>query len=475
MEDDPRYVRAAFAARGERLRPQGGGRQRARRRDPRGRSRRPLRAPGAGARLIEAEVSRGAQGGGGSALGARARDPPAARARPHEPGDRQAALHLGPHGRDAPRSHHAEAPALDPGRARELRARERVARAELSARGPRAPRCGLPRRGVGFSPMCGGLGGAYVRGEQPKEEAMAVRVAINGFGRTGRAAFRAAFEREADIEWVAINDVAEPAMLAQLLKHDTVYGPFGRTRRGRRRRARRRRRPDRDSVRDRPGEAAVGRARRRRRDRVDRPLPRTRRRAQAPRGRRGAGDRVGAREGSGRDRRARRQLRRRLRPRQAPDRLERVVHDELPRPGGEAAPRGLRHPARPDDDRARLHRRPVPAGRAAQGLPARPRRRVQPRADDDRRREGARARRARARGQAPRLRGPRARPDRLAGRPHGRGRAADVGGGGERAVPRAAPTPARSRASSPTARSRSSRPTSSSRRTRRSSTPASPP
>ena len=55
---------------------------------------------------------------------------------------------------------------------------------------------------------------------------MAVRVAINGFGRTGRAAFRAAHERRADIEWVAINDVAEPTMLAQLLKHDTVYGPF---------------------------------------------------------------------------------------------------------------------------------------------------------------------------------------------------------------------------------------------------------
>jgi glyceraldehyde 3-phosphate dehydrogenase len=58
---------------------------------------------------------------------------------------------------------------------------------------------------------------------------MAVRVAINGFGRTGRAAFRAAFESGADIEWVAINDVAEPAMLAQLLKYDTVYGPFAGT------------------------------------------------------------------------------------------------------------------------------------------------------------------------------------------------------------------------------------------------------
>ncbi len=55
---------------------------------------------------------------------------------------------------------------------------------------------------------------------------MTVRVAINGFGRTGRAAFRAAYEREADIEWVAINDLAEPAMIAQLLRHDTVYGPF---------------------------------------------------------------------------------------------------------------------------------------------------------------------------------------------------------------------------------------------------------
>jgi glyceraldehyde 3-phosphate dehydrogenase len=58
---------------------------------------------------------------------------------------------------------------------------------------------------------------------------MAVRVAINGFGRTGRAAFRAAYERRADIEWVAINDVADPEMLAHLLRHDTVYGRFAGT------------------------------------------------------------------------------------------------------------------------------------------------------------------------------------------------------------------------------------------------------
>ena len=55
---------------------------------------------------------------------------------------------------------------------------------------------------------------------------MSVRAAINGFGRTGRAAFRAAIESGADIDWVAINDLADPPMLAQLLKYDTIYGPF---------------------------------------------------------------------------------------------------------------------------------------------------------------------------------------------------------------------------------------------------------
>ena len=59
-----------------------------------------------------------------------------------------------------------------------------------------------------------------------KGETLSIRVAINGFGRTGRAAFRAAHESGADIEWVAINDVAEPAMLAHLLTYDTVYGRF---------------------------------------------------------------------------------------------------------------------------------------------------------------------------------------------------------------------------------------------------------
>jgi glyceraldehyde 3-phosphate dehydrogenase (phosphorylating) len=55
---------------------------------------------------------------------------------------------------------------------------------------------------------------------------MPTRVAINGFGRVGRCAFRSAFERGADIEWAALNDLADARMLAQLLRHDSVYGPF---------------------------------------------------------------------------------------------------------------------------------------------------------------------------------------------------------------------------------------------------------
>jgi glyceraldehyde 3-phosphate dehydrogenase len=55
---------------------------------------------------------------------------------------------------------------------------------------------------------------------------MTTRVGINGFGRVGRCAFRSAYESGAPIEWVAINDVADVATLAHLLRHDTVYGPF---------------------------------------------------------------------------------------------------------------------------------------------------------------------------------------------------------------------------------------------------------
>jgi glyceraldehyde 3-phosphate dehydrogenase (phosphorylating) len=55
---------------------------------------------------------------------------------------------------------------------------------------------------------------------------MTTRIAVNGFGRVGRCALRSAFESGADVEWVGINDVADIATLAHLLRHDTVYGPF---------------------------------------------------------------------------------------------------------------------------------------------------------------------------------------------------------------------------------------------------------
>ena len=54
---------------------------------------------------------------------------------------------------------------------------------------------------------------------------MAVKVAINGFGRIGRLAFRQMFNAEG-YEVVAINDLTKPAMLAHLLKYDSAQGRY---------------------------------------------------------------------------------------------------------------------------------------------------------------------------------------------------------------------------------------------------------
>ena len=56
---------------------------------------------------------------------------------------------------------------------------------------------------------------------------MKTRLAINGFGRIGRNAFRVAFGRD-DIEVVAINDLTDAHMLAHLLKYDSNYGQYNR-------------------------------------------------------------------------------------------------------------------------------------------------------------------------------------------------------------------------------------------------------
>ena len=55
---------------------------------------------------------------------------------------------------------------------------------------------------------------------------MAIRVAINGFGRIGRNVFRIMQARSNDFEVVAINDLTDAATLAHLLKYDTVGGRF---------------------------------------------------------------------------------------------------------------------------------------------------------------------------------------------------------------------------------------------------------
>lgn len=55
---------------------------------------------------------------------------------------------------------------------------------------------------------------------------MAIRVAINGFGRIGRNVVRAARKMDAKLEFVAVNDLTDSKTLAHLLRHDSVHGPF---------------------------------------------------------------------------------------------------------------------------------------------------------------------------------------------------------------------------------------------------------
>ena len=54
---------------------------------------------------------------------------------------------------------------------------------------------------------------------------MALRVAINGFGRIGRMVLRAAC-KDKNIEFVAINDLTDAKTLAHLFKYDSVHGIF---------------------------------------------------------------------------------------------------------------------------------------------------------------------------------------------------------------------------------------------------------
>jgi glyceraldehyde 3-phosphate dehydrogenase len=55
---------------------------------------------------------------------------------------------------------------------------------------------------------------------------MALRIAINGFGRIGRLVFRELITRKADVEFVGINDLTNANTLAHLFKYDSVHGKF---------------------------------------------------------------------------------------------------------------------------------------------------------------------------------------------------------------------------------------------------------
>ena len=65
------------------------------------------------------------------------------------------------------------------------------------------------------------VGPVYVR-----RSIVAVRVAINGFGRIGRLTFRNLAARPDEFEVVAVNDLTDNRTLATLLKYDSIHGRF---------------------------------------------------------------------------------------------------------------------------------------------------------------------------------------------------------------------------------------------------------
>src|SRR6266487_3530798 len=168
---------------------------------------------------------------------------------------------------------------------------------------------------------------------------MSVRIAINGFGRIGRNILRAIVEAErSDIEVVAVNDLAPVETNAHLLRYDSIHGRF-------------------------PGEVTV------KGDTIScgngaikvtavkdpTQLPWKDLGVDASKGRRQARPGLGA----GRRRRPYSRLRRQSRQARenAYGRVQRFLHDELSRPGGQSAQRRGRHRQRLHDDGALLYQR----------------------------------------------------------------------------------------------------------------------
>ena len=268
---------------------------------------------------------------------------------------------------------------------------------------------------------------------------MAVRVAINGFGRIGRNVLRAIVESgRRDIEVVTVNDLGPVETNAHLLRFDSVHGRFPACRHGRGRHDRRRRRQDQGHRDQGPVAIAAPRPRRRHRARMHRHLHRARQGGGASDGGREARARVGA----GRRRRSDRGVRRQSR--QADHgthrRFQRLLHHQLPGAGRQGAQRRDRDRSRLHDHDPFLHRRPADARHHAQGPLSRPRRRAVDDPDHHRRGQGGRPGVAGIEGQARRLGDPRADAECLGGRLQVRRQARDLDrrdqrgdqGGGER-------------------------------------------
>ena len=202
---------------------------------------------------------------------------------------------------------------------------------------------------------------------------MSVKIGINGFGRIGRNYFRAALAQGSDLEIVAVNDLTTTRPCATCSSTTRSTGRST-ARSSRRRHHRRQRQADQGLAERDPANLPWGELG------VEIVIESTGFFTKAADAAKhidagakkviisapATGDDAPSFSGS---------TSRRLRPGQPPHHLERVVHHEQPRAADEGVPRQLRRRARPHDDGPRVHRRPEPPGRPAQGPASRPRRR----------------------------------------------------------------------------------------------------
>ena len=273
-----------------------------------------------------------------------------------------------------------------------------------------------------------------------------MRVGINGMGRMGRLALRAAMggvhragddprarqpagRRARERDQGRRGGDGAPAGIRQHPR------PLAQLVRGRRRaRHRGRRQVPRLQRRRLAGRRRLGRSRLRHRPGMHRQVPEARAAQQLLPARRQARDRRGAGQGRPRAERRGRRQRPALRARAPSPADGGILHDQLPGAGGQGRPRGDRHPARPDHHHPRSDQHQRRRRFAAQGSAPRALGHAVPAADHDGQRHGDRADLSGAQGQAERPRRARAGAQRQPHRLRVRAEAADDRGRGERAV-----------------------------------------